>query len=85
MTEPGFSDAPPMAAGVTEYDKRHLGSYLRLLDAEADNADWAEVARIVFGIDPVAEPSRAKAVHASHLARAQWMRDAGFRDLLNKN
>lgn len=84
MTEPGFSDAPPMEAGVTDYDERHLGSYLRLLDAEADNADWAEVARIVFGIDPVTEPARAKSVYVSHLARAQWLRDAGFRELLSK-
>jgi hypothetical protein len=34
-------------------------TYLRLLDADAEGADWREVARIVLHIDPDREPERA--------------------------
>jgi len=56
--------------------------YLRLLDAEADGADWREVVSVVFGLDPAREPERAKTVHDSHLARARWMTTEGYRHLL---
>jgi hypothetical protein len=35
---------------------RHAITYLRLLDAEAEDADWKEVVRIVLRIDPAREP-----------------------------
>jgi hypothetical protein len=59
-----------------------LVTYWRLLDAEADGADWREVARIVLQIDPDREPSQARNAFDSHLARARWMADHGYRDLL---
>ena len=37
---------------------------------------------IVFGLDPAREPERAKIVHDSHLARARWMTESGYRHLL---
>jgi hypothetical protein len=37
-----------------------------LLDAEAQGADWREAVAIIFGLDPVKEPVRAKLVHDSH-------------------
>ena len=37
--------------GLTPYDRTAV-TYARLIDAEADNADWREVARIVLQIDP---------------------------------
>jgi hypothetical protein len=36
----------------------------------------------LFGIDAEAEPERAKIVHQSHLSRARWMTEQGYRDLL---
>jgi hypothetical protein len=42
-----------------------------LLDADAEGADWAEVAQIVLHIDPAAEPERARRAWESHLARAK--------------
>lgn len=60
----------------------HLGSYLRLLDAEAEGADWHEAVAVIFGIDPLQEPERAKRVYDSHLARAHWIREQGYRHLL---
>lgn len=76
-----FLAKPPQGDVLTGYDEKHLVTYLRLLDAETEGADWRDVARIIFEIDPDADPQHAKAVHDSHLARAQWIRDSGFRHL----
>ena len=84
MTAPPFETQPPQDEGVTSYDERHLATYLRLLDAEAEGADWREAVTIIFGINPASEPDRAKAVHESHFARAQWMTRSGYRHLLKK-
>jgi len=82
MSIPVFDDRPPDGARVTSYDERHLVTYIRLLDAEAEGADWREVVSVIFGIDPEREPERARIVHDSHLARARWMTQTGFRHLL---
>jgi hypothetical protein len=37
-----------------------LVTYLRFLDADADGADWDEVAFVVLHIDPIREPERAR-------------------------
>ena len=76
------SDSAPSDAILTGYDEQHLVTYLRLLDADAEGADWREVARIVLHIDPEREPERAKRAWESHLARARWMTEAGYRHLL---
>lgn len=81
---PPLRDAPPDVPSVTDYDLAHKVTYLRLLDAAAEGADWREVARIVLGLDPLRETERARRVHASHLARARWMTEAGYRDLLGR-
>jgi hypothetical protein len=57
-------------------------TYLRLLDADAAGADWREVAKLVLHIDPERDPERARRTWTSHLARAKWMRDSGYRQLL---
>ena len=80
--DPPVSDSAPSDAILTRYDQQHLVTYLRLLDAEAEGADWREVARIVLHIDPEREPDRAKRAWESHLARARWMTEAGYRHLL---
>ncbi|WP_367398613.1 DUF2285 domain-containing protein [Sphingobium sp. OAS761] len=80
--QPELLPEPPYSDGLTDYDYRLLIVYLRLLDAEADGADWADVARIVLHLDPADKPREARAVHAAHLKRARWMRDHGHRKLL---
>lgn len=82
MTTPSFDDSPPESDQVTAYDERHFVTYLRLLDAAAESADWREAVQIVFALDPEKEPERARLVHDSHLARARWMTEKGFRHLL---
>ncbi|TWB87290.1 uncharacterized protein DUF2285 [Bradyrhizobium macuxiense] len=83
-TDPKISDLAPSAPELTPYDKQHAITYMRLLDAEADHADWREVARIVLGIDPTLEPDRARGAFDSHLARAKWAARHGYRDLLRR-
>ena len=70
------------AMALSRYDEGHFADYLRLLDAEADGADWRETAGLVFGIDVAAEQDRAKVMHDSHLARARWMTEVGYAHLL---
>ncbi|KGJ12730.1 uncharacterized protein DUF2285 [Paracoccus versutus] len=82
MAADAFEDTPPQSERLTGYDEAHLTTYLRLLDAEEEGADWREVARIVFGLDVAADPDRAKRIHDSHLARARWMTEAGYRQIL---
>jgi hypothetical protein len=77
-----ISDSAPSDAILTRYDQQHLATYLRLLDAQAEGADWREVTRIVLYIDPEREPERAKRAWESHLARARWMTEAGYIHLL---
>ncbi|PRD43058.1 DUF2285 domain-containing protein [Phyllobacterium phragmitis] len=82
MNKPDFQESPPQTDRVNAYDEAHLATYLRLLDADEEGADWREVAGIVFGLDVAADPERAKRVHDSHLARARWMSEKGYRHLL---
>jgi Uncharacterized conserved protein (DUF2285) len=83
LTERNFLDEPPESAVLTEYDKAHTTLYLRLLDAEVDGADWQEVVSVLFDLDPADDPERARHVHDTHLARARWMTEHGYRQLLH--
>jgi hypothetical protein len=80
-----FLDQPPTDARLTDYDRAHLATYLRLLDAESEGAPWEEVAEIIFGIDPKTDLLRAQAVYETHLARAHWMTNNGYRDLIRSS
>ncbi|NTF47056.1 DNA -binding domain-containing protein [Rhizobium rhizogenes] len=84
MKDPGFLDQPPDSAVLTDYDRSQMKVYMRVLDAATDGADWREAVAVIFGIDPDAEPERARHVHDSHLARARWMTEHGYRLLLRE-
>jgi hypothetical protein len=75
-------DAPPAAPQPTDYDWQHRITYLRLLDADVEGADWREVARIVLNLDPDRNADKAFAIWESHLARAKWMTTHGYRRYL---
>ena len=51
-------------------------------DSELTVADWREVARIVLRLDPEHEPDHARRTFDSHLSRAKWMTEQGYRHLL---
>ncbi len=80
--DPEIADEVPWSEKITEYDEEHFVTYFQLLDAEKDGATQQEMARIVLGIDPAKEPERARKALESHLARARWMTEHGYRDLL---
>ena len=80
-----IADTAPSEPRLTDYDRAHLTTYLRLLDAAADNADWEEAASLILGMDAKSQPDRARRAYDSHLTRAQWMTSAGYRDLLQSS
>ena len=80
--DPDVADTAPSDAVLILYDEEHIITYLRVLDAHAVSADWKEVARIVLHLDPDREPDRARKAFDSHLARAKWMTEHGYRHLL---
>jgi hypothetical protein len=82
LPDPPVADTAPDSEVLTRYDEEHLVTYLRLLDADAEGADWAEVACLVLHIDPSREPERARRAWETHLARAKWMTEHGDRHLL---
>jgi hypothetical protein len=79
---PDVADTAPSDSVLTVYDEEHVITYLRLLDADAQGADWREVARIVQRLDPEQESDRARRAFDSHLSRAKWMAEHGYRHLL---
>jgi len=81
-SNPDIADFAPEDSVLTAYDEEHVVTYLRLLDADAEGADWREVAKIVLHIDPEVEHDRARRAYDSHLSRAKWMTEHGYRHLL---
>ncbi|MET4177361.1 hypothetical protein ABIB99_008485 [Bradyrhizobium sp. LA6.1] len=75
--DPEVADAAPTDPILTVYDEQHVVTYIRLLEAENEGADWKEVARIVLHIEPEREPDRARNAYLSHLARAKWVSQQG--------
>jgi len=80
--DPDVEDEAPTVDTITPYDERRFVTYLRLLDADAEGADWREVARIVLHRDPERAPERSLRCWQSHLRRAHWMTESGYRHLL---
>jgi Uncharacterized conserved protein (DUF2285) len=81
--DPDVADTAPSDSALTVYDEEHIMTYLRLLDADAQDADWRDVARIVLHLDPDHESDRARRAFDSHLSRAKWMTEHGYRHLLH--
>ncbi|MDE2135728.1 MAG: DUF2285 domain-containing protein [Alphaproteobacteria bacterium] len=79
---PPIEDEVPWSDKITRYDEAHFVAYLRLLDASAAGASDADMCRFVLGIDAAKEPDRAKRALESHLRRARWMTEHGYRHLL---
>lgn len=80
-----FLDRPPSSEVLTSYDREHMKLYMRLLDAERDGADWREAVHILFGLDPALDLKRCRSIHDAHLARAHWMTERGYRELVRES
>jgi len=77
-------DEAPTGDNITVYDEQHHFTYLRLLDADAEGADWTEVAQILLHPDPTSDVARTRRCWESHLARAKWMTKIGYRQILEQ-
>jgi hypothetical protein len=73
-----IADEAPNSSTLTNYDEQHLLTYLRLLDAHAEGAEWDEAALLVLHIDPIRQPARARRAWESHFARAKWLVEHGY-------
>lgn len=80
--DPACADEAPAGPLLTEYDVRHVVTYLPMLDADRVDADWREVSQIILHIDPDTDASRARRAFESHMFRARWMIEQGYRLLL---
>jgi hypothetical protein len=77
-----IADLAPADSALTAYDEEHLVTYLPMLDADEGGADWRDVSRIVLHIDSERDPNRIRRSFESHLSRARWMTQRGYRHLL---
>ena len=80
--DPAVADTAPTDPQLVGYDHAHLGTYLRLLDAAAEGAAWEEATLVILRINATNEPERACRAHESHLARARWLSQHGYREFL---
>jgi hypothetical protein len=77
---PDVADLAPSGHILTDYDEEHAVTYIRMLDADKEGADWREVSRIVLHIDPIAITiERGKP--STHILRGR----NGWRDLGTAN
>jgi hypothetical protein len=88
MPRPSFDadvgELAPSAPTITPYDEAHMITYVRVLDAAKEGADWRDVARIALRMNPELDADRAQRAFESHLARAKWMTSQGYRLLLRQ-
>src|SRR5277367_227508 len=68
-----LADVAPVGPIITTYDEEHIDTYLRMLNAAQDGANWREVSRMVLSVDPDQDAERARRMFDSYLARAKWM------------
>lgn len=78
MPHDSLNTVAPSGDVVLDYDRRHLLTYAELLDAEKDGIGWQDGALAILGIDPMADPARARTCWNSHLIRARWITGAGL-------
>ncbi|MBO9669560.1 MAG: hypothetical protein J7485_03485 [Sphingobium sp.] len=72
----------PQGDKVLDYDRRNLLTYAELLDAADGGVDWQAGSLDILGIDPAANPDRARMCWDSHLARARWIVGNGLGNAL---
>jgi len=71
----------PVDDKITAYDRAHFKLYLRLLDAGEHGVYWKTAALEIMGLET--DDSNAKTCWQSHLQRAKWMSNSGYRQLLD--
>lgn len=79
-----LAERAPGAKSLTPYDEAHLVTYLRLLDANAGGERTDAMAQIILDANPTLTERQARRAVTSHLKRAQWISEEGYRDFLKK-
>ena len=77
----GLRRVAPTGDVITEYDRAHFQDYIRLLDAHSAGMNSDEMCRSILDIDPAEDLDGAQKVLNSHLERAFWMSNIGFRQI----
>ncbi|MEX3014050.1 hypothetical protein [Gymnodinialimonas hymeniacidonis] len=76
MTKNGEAVTHTVRSGPLDCDM--MKTYLRLLDADRDQADWREAAAIILDLDVDRDPQGSRAVFEKLLKQAHWLRDHGY-------
>lgn len=75
-------DEPPWSQFVTVYDEVHFELYAQLLDADAAGIDCDEIVERFLKIDMANSARCGRDILNSHLKRARWMTEVGYKQLL---
>lgn len=70
--------ACPWSDEFTDYDRKHIFIYARLLHDESEGASEDDLALNIFGLDPYRNRGRVLRILRSHLNRARWLADTIF-------
>ncbi|AQR61855.1 hypothetical protein BZG35_09475 [Brevundimonas sp. LM2] len=86
--QPNEPDGPhaldvPTGTELTDFDRDHVKTYLRLLDAESAGADPSSVIGTVLRFPAETSEDQAVAAHSRYLQRAQWMSAEGYLPLIS--
>lgn len=81
---PEVAERAEWAEIITLYDRQHILTYARLLDAERDNVDWRDGVREILRQDPDKDPRAAQICWESHLERARWISTVGFQQAVDQ-
>jgi len=60
--DPDVADTAPSDSVLTVYDEEHIITYLRLLDADAQGADW-RCFILTLTMNPIAPGGRSRAIY----------------------
>ncbi|MEI9930199.1 MAG: hypothetical protein WDM89_06535 [Rhizomicrobium sp.] len=71
-------DVCPWSDSVTDYDKRNIGLFYRLMHDESEGAREVDIARDVFGMSFWLHSQRTRLVVRSHMRRAHWLAENVF-------
>lgn len=78
MSTVSFWPLCPRADNVTEHDRRHVKTYIRLMEADTAGASEDEMAREIVPGDRPTKARIARIAVRSHLRRAYWLLEHGF-------
>ncbi len=77
---PAIVGVVPWDDKVTAYDEAHFACYVQLLDAVAANLAEDEMCQSILKLQP---SDHARTILRSHVKRARWMTENGYRQLLH--